>query len=382
MESPRGHGLGRAPDGLRIWGRQRIVALFLLRRLREESHCPKISLALASLTPAIPAQTMNTFSLKLAGAAFLACVSSAHSATVIPITSFNPNTFFAGGITAGIDFDDGTSGNYPNPTQPGFLSIPASNAKSYNLTTGGVTFDIQVANANFGNQNRNRNNTNAGALMTDFEQWYGGQPTEGNAVEATFTLTGLVANSDYEISFFTANVGAGQTTHSFYEGSSSAAPLITTFPTSGSQNSYASWSPGITFGINSGASAEIVVTVQANQSFNEGANRWDSRLTMDAVAVKAVAEPSPSGLAIKSIELDPETDEVTMTFAGGEADTTYECRSSIDLVDFSTSEVPISGSLTADGSGAGSFVVAANGARRFYRLETVAPPATTVIPVD
>ncbi len=228
----------------------------------------------------------------------LAASPAAYSATVIPIVGFDPGTFFSGGVTAGLDFDDGTSTNYPDPTQPGFLSIPASNNKNYSVTTGGINFDITVANANLGNQNRNRNNVNAGPIMTDFEQWYGrDQP---GPVEATVSLSGLVANTDYQISFFTANVGAGQTTHSFYEGISSADPLITTFTTAGNQNNYSGWSPGITFEINSGPNAEIAVTIQATE-YTSG-DFIESRLTLDGISViQGATIPEPSAIALTAL---------------------------------------------------------------------------------
>ncbi len=222
--------------------------------------------------------------LALLGICSLGVVTSAHSAEIIPITSFDPNTFFDGGVTAGLDFNDGTSSNYPDPNQPGFLDVPASNNKVYNLVTGGITFDITVSHANLGNQNRNRNNVNAGRLVNDFEQWFG---NTGTAVEAAFALTGLLANTDYEVSFFTYNVGAGQTTHLFYEGTSSAAPLITTFTTSGNQNNYSTWSPGITFKINSGASARIDVTIQVRSN----ATNNESRISFPGMTVKSLAPP-------------------------------------------------------------------------------------------
>ncbi len=234
----------------------------------------------------------------LAGASALLSSQAAFSATVIQIPSFDPSTFFGGGVTAGLDFDDGTSSNYPDPTQSGFLSIPASNDKTYNVTTGGITFNIAVANANLGNQNRNRNNVNAGRLMNDFEQWYG--QNQAGGVEATVNLSGLVANTDYQISFFTNNVGAGQTTHSFYEGTSSADPLITTYTTAGNQNTYSTWSPGITFEINSGSSSEIDVTIQAPQ-FANGANT-DSRLTLAGISVvQGATIPEPSSIALAGL---------------------------------------------------------------------------------
>jgi hypothetical protein len=227
----------------------------------------------------------------------LAVAPAAFAATVTPITSFDPNTFFADGITAGIDFDDDSNTTLAGNqlvTQPGFLSIPPSNNKTYNVTTNGITFGINVINANQGNQNRWRNSPVAGALLNDFEQWYGSDTIAGNPVAATFTLSGLLANTDYRLSFFTYNVGAGQTTHRFYEGTSSAAPLITTFTTSGGPASFATWVPGITFQINSGVDSEIAVTVVAPE-FPNGANS-DSRLTFAGLAVTAIPEPSSAAL--------------------------------------------------------------------------------------
>ncbi|MFK7910198.1 MAG: PEP-CTERM sorting domain-containing protein [Akkermansiaceae bacterium] len=240
------------------------------------------------------------YTLALAGVTALAVAPAVNAATTsTTISGFDPNTYFSGGVTAGIDFDDGTSSNYPAPTQPGFLSIPASNAKTYNVTTGGITFDIDVSNANFGNQNRNRNNVNAGRIMNDFEQWYGGRATAGTPVEAKLTLTGLVANTDYEISLFTYNVGSGQVTHSFYDGTSSAAPLITTFTTAGTQNNYATWTPGVVITANSGSSSQIDLTIQASEFFNAGPARFDSRLTLDGVSViQGATIPEPSSTAL------------------------------------------------------------------------------------
>ena len=232
--------------------------------------------------------TQHKFTRSLLALAFLAFSSSAHAATVIPITSFDPNTFFSGGITAGIDFDVNTGGSPPTyVTQSGFLSVVADTAKSYNVTHNGITFDIVTRNNNLANQGRFRNNDNAGDLMNDFQQFFG--DTAGSPVEMTLKLTGLVANLDYEIGFFTANVGAGQTTHSFFEGASISDPLITTFTTSGNQNTYSTWSPGVIFLMNSGNDGEISVTIQATQ--NTGGNE-QSRLTLDGISVVAIPEPS------------------------------------------------------------------------------------------
>jgi hypothetical protein len=230
--------------------------------------------------------------LSLIGALSLVFTPTSHAVEIIPITSFDPNTFFADGITAGIDFDVDSSGDpgFQAVTQSGFLSVPATSAKDYNVTHNGITFDIKTINANQGNQFRWRNNANAGDLINDFQQWYGRHATSGNAVEAAITLTGLIPNSDYRLSFFTYNVGAGQTTHKFYDGASSAAPLITTFPTSGNQNNYATWVPGITFQINSGSNSEIAVTIQAVE-YPSGEN-IESRLGLCGIAVTSLATPA------------------------------------------------------------------------------------------
>jgi hypothetical protein len=304
--------------------------------------------------------------LALFGASSLFLASSAFSVEVIPIESFDPNTFFEDGITAGIDFDDGSV------TQTDFLGIPASNSKSFNVTTNEITFDLQVINANLGNQNRNRNNANAGDLITDFEQFYGRHPDTGNAIEATLTLTGLQANTDYQVSFFTANVGCCQTRTFFYDGTSSEDPLITNFRTSGNQNNYSSWSPGVTLQFNSGTNGEIVVTMQAEE-YPAGAN-FESRLGICGISVVSLGPPPVTNdLQITSVEVDPATDQVSLTFTG-DASTTYSCFSSSDLVDFSTVETPVSGSLTTDENGFGSVVLSSSELARFYRLEPIAVP--------
>lgn len=215
-------------------------------------------------------------------------------AGIIPITSFDPATFFSGGITAGIDFDVDSSGDpgFQAATQPGFVSVPADGNKSYNVTHNGITFDIQTTNANQANVPRWRANALAGDLINDFQQFFGRHSTAGNGVTATVTLSGLAANTDYEVSFFTYNVGAGQTTHNFHQGTSTSDPLITTFTTAGNQNNYSTWVPGVTFGINSGATGEITITIQAPE-YPSGAN-YDSRLTLNGISVVDTSQPANS----------------------------------------------------------------------------------------
>ena len=224
-------------------------------------------------------------------AASLCIVQTGYSAiTFAPVTGFNPNTHFNGGITAGIDFDVDSSGD-PGAqyvTQSGFLSVPASNATTINVTTGGITFDLSVSGTNAGNQNRWRGNANAGALINDFAQWFNNTNSQ---VEGHLNLSGLTPNADYEITFFIYNVGAGQNTHLFYEGTSSASPLITSFTTSGNQNNYSTWSPGITFFANSGSLGEIDITAQSNVG--------SGRLTFNGISViAAIPEPSTAFLSL------------------------------------------------------------------------------------
>lgn len=49
--------------------------------------------------------------LSLVGTLSLFFAPAGHSVEVVPITSFNPTTFFDGGFTAGIDFDDDSNGS-------------------------------------------------------------------------------------------------------------------------------------------------------------------------------------------------------------------------------------------------------------------------------
>jgi hypothetical protein len=173
-------------------------------------------------------RTIARRTLSLIGASTLIFGPIGYTAEIIPITSFDPTTFFEG-VTAGFDFD-GAGG----PSQSGFTSIApgGTGTTTYNAVNNGITLDLTLSNFNAA-AHRNRNNAAAGNLVTDFAQWY--HTTNANA-EAAFSFTGLNPNTDYEISFFVYNLGSGQMTHKFYEGTSSADPLITTYTTSGNQN--------------------------------------------------------------------------------------------------------------------------------------------------
>jgi hypothetical protein len=319
--------------------------------------------------------------LALIGASSVVFAPAGHAQVeIIPLTSFDPNTFFDDGFTAGIDFDDDSNTTVAGNqlvTEEGFLSIPPSNNKSYNVTTNGITFDIQVINANQGNQNRWRNRPLAGDLMNDFEQWYGSDTVSGNPVEATFTLTGLTANTDYLLTFFTANVAAGQTNHNFHDGASSAAPLITSFTTAGNENNYAAWVPGITFKMNSGSGAQIVVTIVAPE-FANGANS-DSRLTFDGMTVTAVAPPPALDLDFTiTRNAAPGLFDLSWTSQGGKV---YDLLASTDLATpvadwpVYNDGVMLYENIPATGTTTTLTAVPSAVARRFFALrEEDAPP--------
>ncbi len=267
-------------------------------------------------------------------------------------------------ITAGIDFD--VSGNGETNTEPNFLAVPATAAKEYNVTHNGITFDITTTNNNRGNQNRRRGQTDLTALIRDFVQFYG---DTGTPVEATITLSGLVPNADYELSFFTYNAGAGQTTHNIYDGSSaSTGTLLANFTTSGTWLTPETWIPNFVHTLNSGPSGQIIATIEAPLKTN-----GESRLTLDGMSVTQVGEPTPldEPLEITSILTDPETQETTLTFTGN-PNTSYNCFSSIDLIEFSTTETPINGtSLTTDANGNGTVTLSATNEKRFFRIEPI-----------
>jgi hypothetical protein len=233
----------------------------------------------------------------LLGASYFAFATSGHAARVISHTNifpYDPATYFSGGVTAGLDFDDNS------PTQSGFLGVPASNLKIYNLTHNGISFDITVSNANQANQNRDRGPTNGsgqnGDLTRDFEQWYGIDAL-GGAVEAHIKITGLLANSIYDLDFFTMNIASGNTRHFFYNGTSSSGDLIVDFTTAGAPNTEANraiWTPGVTIRYETDGSGEIDVTIQATIAPISGTDlRLASRLTFDGMSVKYL-EPAAS----------------------------------------------------------------------------------------
>lgn len=192
------------------------------------------------------------------------------------LTSFDPNTHFNGGITAGIDFDDGS------PTQSGFTSVPASNLKIYSIVNNGITFDINV-NATGGNQNRNR--AGGGDLMRDFEQWL--MLSGGGTPEAQVHISGLAANTQYDITTFHYNHGFTLGDIEFYNGTTTADPLITTFSPEGTVSDTSTWAAGIVLSAVSNSSGEVDFLMKSVSS---------DRLTLNGMTVVAVPEASTVGL--------------------------------------------------------------------------------------
>jgi hypothetical protein len=189
-------------------------------------------------------------------------------------------------ITAGIDFNVSTGG-----TQPGFLGVPATANKDYNVTHNGINFDITVINANNANQNRLRGNVSLTPLTADFIQWYGTNQPGG--VEANITLTGLLSGRQYELSFYHWNDGAFQSVHSIFEGTSAATgTLISNFLPSGNPSTPATWVPDFDAVLRANGAGTIEVTILAPQ-FVAGSN-LDSRLTFNGMSVTLVPIPEPA----------------------------------------------------------------------------------------
>jgi len=83
--------------------------------------------------------------------------------------------------------------------------------------------------------------------------------------------------------------------HSFFDGASSADPLLLTNTTSGSQNDHSNWDPGVIITDTADTNGEIVFTVQANE-FAAGAN-FESRLTLTGLSIV----PEPASMALLAL---------------------------------------------------------------------------------
>lgn len=232
--------------------------------------------------------------------ALAAFTASAHAAVVIPITDFNPYTYFTP-AHVGIDFNSThNGGGGPEHQQPGFAAIAESNAKTFNVTTGGITFNLNVTGVDVGDANVNRTRDDlarGGPLLNDFFQFFESSHAAGQGVRATLTLTGLLPNTEYDTSFFFANFSGTALlvdgAYRIYDGASITDPLITTFTPSGYFTgsvptvNYTGFSPGITIGTDSGPTGTIVLTVRAGDDAATA-----SRLTLNGISVIAIPEPS------------------------------------------------------------------------------------------
>ncbi len=200
------------------------------------------------------------------------------------------------GFIAGIDLE--IAGNHDNDantpnifwTEPGYLSVPLSGSKDYNVTTNGVTFDLNGESIS-GNANRFRTGAiTAFPLLADFFQLFssGGVPT------LTATISGLDPNTNYVVSFFNHNQGSFQDTHEFYEGAIAPANLIGTFKSDFNTNDPANTSAGVDWNLTSDGSGQIVVSIQAGDD-GDG-NR--ERITLNGISVSSAPVPEPASLAL------------------------------------------------------------------------------------
>jgi len=175
---------------------------------------------------------------------------------------------------AGIDMDYPASGGVYY-TEPGFASVPTA-GQDYNVTTNGITFDLNGTCKGMANRYRNQP---AFPLETDFAQWW----SSGGTAELECTFSGLEAEKEYTVTFWTYNMGAGQTTHDFYEGEVAVENLLGTFTTSGNQNDPDNWVPSVDWDLTSDANGMIVVNLRGGE-----------RITVDGIAI--APEPATMGL--------------------------------------------------------------------------------------
>lgn len=188
-------------------------------------------------------------------------------------------------ITAGIDMDVASGGVFY--TEPGFLSVPATTAKDYNVTHNGITFDLDGTSTS-GMQNRYRSEPNY-PLITDFAQWY----SAGGIPELVTTISGLLPNTEHTVTFWTFNKGAGQTSHDFYEGAFLPENFLGTFTTSGAHNNLDNVVASVGWDLTSDKSGSIVVGVLP-------ANNGE-RITLNGIAVLQIGEPPPPVGALISV---------------------------------------------------------------------------------
>jgi len=219
--------------------------------------------------------------------------------------------------TAGIDFDFGGP-----TTESGFLSVPATGAKDYNVTHNGITFDID-AKSTLGNQNRLRG---SGAdvnndLTTDFIQWYSRE--EDPIPEAAITLSGLLPTSEYQLSFYHFNNGAFQQPHSAYNGTVATGIPLGTATVSSSV-------PNVDYIVASDSDGEMLITLTGN----------NGRLTFNGMSVTYLGpaiEPQP--LEITELIYNEETDEISVSWKSN-PDETYGLYWSENLKDFQANISP------------------------------------------
>ncbi len=115
-------------------------------------------------------------------------------------------------------------------------------------------------------------------------------------------------NSEYDLSFYHYNAGAGNQTHVFYNGAIDPGNLIGTFVSSGSALNPATWVPNADFKLISNASGEIVVGITG------GGNNVE-RIGINGISVTfAGTPPAPAPFEITAIDYVPGSGTVTLTW--------------------------------------------------------------------
>lgn len=127
--------------------------------------------------------------------------------------------------------------------------------------------------------------------------------------EVAVTLSGLIPNSEYTVSFSHYNAGSGTTIHSHYEGTVATGTLLGEFRSGGNPAvNFAAWTPTVDYSLISDGDGEIFVTIiPTGAAVNE-------RITLDGIGVTfAGTPPPPVPFEITEITL-PEAGKVALTW--------------------------------------------------------------------
>ena len=178
--------------------------------------------------------------------------------------------------TAGVDFN-GAGG----PNAAGYASITAGGT-DFVITTNGITFDIDGTSSSMANRNRGGASDD---LLQDFYQWY----TPGGTSPVAVTLSGLIPGSPYIVSFYNLNHGAGASTQTYFEGTTSGT-VLGTFTAPG--NIAVGPPYGGDFNLFADSAGEILITAVGGTVAVP-----TERTTINGINVTAIPEPSAIILA-------------------------------------------------------------------------------------